>query len=318
MGSVVHLLLVFTSRSKLVYIMFEICKDHFAANGKLDNVWLKLAEELMGEQVECKERLLSEFELLIQNCQEIEEISENELVNDKDFLIRYLRGSNWDVNVALKLITSSFTQVKDYFPFMSAGVPSKLDDVWKQNLMAIPEERDEYGRRIFIFRLGQWDPNCTTSQQLFTAAFTLFELIEMEEKTQIAGVTVVADISGFGFKHLKHLGIDELTCLCNFLTGAFPIWIRRIHIVNNPRIFSVFLTLIKPFINERVRDITIMHSYDLESLHKEVPPSLLPKYLEGYQDEQLYKCIKTAKQLDDHFHNNIENARLIYMKNSSE
>ena len=85
-------------------------------------------------------------------------------------LFRYLRGSNWDVNVALKLITSSFSQVndtlnyifvfftinlvkvKDYFPFMSAGVPSKLDDVWKQNLMAIPEERDEYGRRIFIFR----------------------------------------------------------------------------------------------------------------------------------------------------------------------
>ena len=86
-------------------------------------------------------------------------------------LFRYLRGSNWDVNVALKLITSSFSQVikklnynfgfyflliyvkvKDYFPFMSAGVPSKLDDVWKQNLMAIPEERDEFGRRIFIFR----------------------------------------------------------------------------------------------------------------------------------------------------------------------
>ena len=68
--------------------MFEICKDQFGTNGKLDKVWLELAEELLNEQVECKERLLSEFELLIQNCQEIEEISENELVNDKDFLIR--------------------------------------------------------------------------------------------------------------------------------------------------------------------------------------------------------------------------------------
>ena len=66
-----------------------------------------------------------------------------------------------------------------------------------------------------ISRLGQWDPNSTTSQQLFTAAFTLFELIAMEEKTQIAGVTVVADISGFGFKHLKYVQktLEEITCI---------------------------------------------------------------------------------------------------------
>ena len=68
--------------------MFEICKDQFGTNEKLDKYWLELAEELLNEQVECKERLLSEFEFLIQNCQEIEELSENELVNDKDFLIR--------------------------------------------------------------------------------------------------------------------------------------------------------------------------------------------------------------------------------------
>lgn len=68
--------------------MFEICKDQFAANGNLDRIWLELAEDLLNEQVECKERLVTEFELLIQNCKEIEEISDNEILNDKDFLIR--------------------------------------------------------------------------------------------------------------------------------------------------------------------------------------------------------------------------------------
>ena len=70
--------------------------------------------------------------------------------------------------------------------------------------MKICHNEASLGHKYF-YRLGQWDPNCTTSQQLFTAAFTLFELIAMEEKTQIAGVTVVADISGFGFKHLKYV-----------------------------------------------------------------------------------------------------------------
>ena len=52
-------------------------------------------------------------------------------------------------------------------------------------------------------RLGQWDPAVLSSQELFTGAFTLFELLALEEKTQIAGITIVLDVSGFGFQHLK-------------------------------------------------------------------------------------------------------------------
>ena len=55
-----------------------------------------------------------------------------------------------------------------------------------------------------VSRLGQWVPSSVTSLQLFTAAFTLFELIALEERTQVAGITLVADIAGFGFKHLKY------------------------------------------------------------------------------------------------------------------
>ena len=55
------------------------------------------------------------------------------------------------------------------------------------------------------FRLGEWNPQELTTKDFFTAAFTLFELVAHEEKTQIAGVTVVADIAGFGLKHLKYL-----------------------------------------------------------------------------------------------------------------
>ena len=42
--------------------------------------------------------------------------------------------------------------MRDYFPYMSAGLPSELESVWQQALFAIPEERDQHGRRVFIFR----------------------------------------------------------------------------------------------------------------------------------------------------------------------
>ena len=96
-----------------------------------------------------------------------------------------------------------YCEVRDYYPFMSAGTPCELEVVWRENLVCVPEMRDQHGRRVFILRLGQWEPTNITTNLLFTAAFTLFELVALEEKTQIAGVTVIADIQGFGLKHLK-------------------------------------------------------------------------------------------------------------------
>lgn len=96
------------------------------------------------------------------------------------------------------------------------------------------------------------------------------------------------------------------------------IFLISIHIVNNPRIFNIFINLCKPFVNERVRENIVMHSYDLPSLHDEVSPSLLPKYLGGVQDKEMYKCVGKAKQLDNHFLRNIENARQIYVQSARE
>ena len=59
-------------------------------------------------------------------------------------------------------------------------------------------------------------------------------------------------------------------------------------------------------------------SYNLQSLHGEVPPSLLPKYLGGDQDKEMYKCVEKAKQLDSHFLKNIENARYVHVHEQSK
>merc|ERR1712110_359717 len=308
----------FMGVSEAVEEMVQLTKEKFGENSGLDEKWKQLVSKLLNENDKTREAVLEEFEAEIAACKELAELTDNDILTDRQFLIRYLRGANWNVKTALNLFTSSFTQVKDYFPFMSAGIPSELERVWEQELFAIPEDRDQHARRVFVFRLGQWDPAVSSSQELFTAAFTLFELLALEEKTQIAGITIVLDVSGFGFQHLKYLGINELRCLCNFLTGAFPIWMRRIHIVNNPRIFNMFINLCKPFVNERVRENIVMHSYDLQSLHGEVSPSFLPKYLGGDQDKEMYKCVEKAKQLDSHFLKNIENARQIYAQSTGE
>ena len=46
-------------------------------------------------------------------------------------------------------------------------------------------------------------------EEFYASAFVLLELVAREVKTQIAGVTVVNDVSGFGFKHIRS-GLEGL------------------------------------------------------------------------------------------------------------
>jgi hypothetical protein len=51
--------------------------------------------------------------------------------------------------------------------------------------------------------LGQWDPDTVPVEEFYASAYVLMELVAREVKTQIAGITVVNDVSGFGFKHIR-------------------------------------------------------------------------------------------------------------------
>ena len=57
---------------------------------------------------------------------------------------------------------------------------------------------------------GRWDPDTIPVEQFYASAYVLLELMSREVKTQIAGITIVGDISGFSFKHIRNLGIEQL------------------------------------------------------------------------------------------------------------
>ena len=58
--------------------------------------------------------------------------------------------------------------------------------------------------------------------------------------------------------------------------------------------------------------IITIPSYDLASLHAEVPPVLLPSYLGGDQTTATTACVAAAKERDGHFVERIEQARPLY------
>ena len=67
----------------------------------------------------------------------------------------------------------------------------------------------------------------------------------------------------------RNLGVNEVRLASAFLNGSFPLWVRRIHFVNQPRsflvltrslnnlyyqrIFGILMNLVKPFLSENAK-----------------------------------------------------------------
>jgi len=295
-----------------------------SSQGSLEGIWLERAKQLVGEVPEERASKLAEFrERIGLLSEQLEGLAGSKLIKEESFLIRFLlspihinlnlrflRGSNWDVDIGAELIAGSHRMIQDYYPYMSAGPPSALEHVWSRNLIFSPEMRDDEGRRVVVLRLGQWPPQEVALFDFFTGVFTLFELVVQEERTQVAGVVMVLDCKGFGLSHVRNFNMDMVMCINSFLCGAFPLWFRRIHIVNNPMLFSVFGKLVGPLLSSRVRENIVYHSSELSSLHSEVHPSLLPTSLGGSQDDKGGEAawVVAARQRDSDYKEKIRQA----------
>ena len=68
--------------------MVQFTKEEFGENTELDEKWRQLASKLLNENDKTREALLEEFEAEIASCEELEELTDNEILTDRRFLIR--------------------------------------------------------------------------------------------------------------------------------------------------------------------------------------------------------------------------------------
>ena len=70
------------------------------------------------------------------------------------------------------------------------------------------------------------DPSTMTFAQDYCAGYMLSELVGLEPRTQLAGVTVVADASGFTWRHLMLFSLEDAKNASAFVQECFPIFFR--------------------------------------------------------------------------------------------
>jgi len=268
----------------------------FYESASLDNDWVEIAKREVEEPEDVEEVAARLQQLRSLITERFEEPIEEDILSETN-LKRFLRSSKWDPPAASVLFLASVQLVCDFPKYLLPLEKSRLASA----ISFAAGGREDHGSRVFFLNLGQWEPSKVSTEAFYSYTFALYQLVSTEPRTQVGGVVIVVDLTDFGFKHLRALGIQELRCLGNFLSGGFPVWFRAIHFVNNPRLFNTLFTILKGFLSERIKNCITFHGYTTAQLVASVSPALLPVSLGGTSDKSdidvaVEKCLSAMEE----------------------
>ncbi|XP_077989663.1 alpha-tocopherol transfer protein-like [Glandiceps talaboti] len=216
--------------------------------------------------------------------------------SDDAFLLRFLRAKKFDYDRAFQMLVNYYEVRKNYPDIYANLLPSKIQHVWENNLQAALPCRDKDGRIVIIFRPGKWNASKFPIIDIIKANFLSLEKLLEDEETQVNGVVIIIDLSGFGFYHATQIGpifakkVTSIFQPCfwfrevnlfllqldSILQNAMPVRIKGIHYINEPRIFDAVFAIIRPFLKEKLKNRIQIHGSDYSSLHEFIPSSVLP------------------------------------------
>ncbi len=124
---------------------------------------------------------------------------------------------NLSVSGAIEVLNNYISHLLEHPRYMNRARASQAADLCSMLVHTVMPQRDRHGRRVYVFRPGKWDPDKFTFTDCYAVGYMMSELMALEPKTQVAGVTVVSDASGFGFKQFKSFTFEDARKSARFI-----------------------------------------------------------------------------------------------------
>lgn len=237
----------------------------------------------IGETPDTRSSLLQEFKDMIY---ERGEIVPHRM--DEAFLIRFLRARRFHVRKAHRLLVNYYSFKENNPEIHKSLNPLNMRHIGDDNVLSVLPYREQTGRRIMIYKIGNWDPNRYSVEELFKATVVILELAVMEQRAQILGGICIFDLGGITLQHALQITPTIARMSVDLLVTSFPIRPHAIHIINESWIFDIIFAIFKPFLDDRMKEKIHFHGQDFESLHSHIDPKFLPKAYGGLRPEYNY------------------------------
>ncbi|GIX87768.1 alpha-tocopherol transfer protein-like [Caerostris extrusa] len=237
---------------------------------------LQIAEKELGETPEVRKTALKALRKLISEegdfCPQ----------TDETFLLRFLRAKKYDVK-------KSFVTLRNYYIFKAryAGLltdfrPTELKSIMEMNNLLFLPSRHPCGATIGCLRMGYFDMEKVSAEQIFATCLVGLEYILQFEPTQVCGYILIFDLSKFSLKILRHFASPTFLFRCvRLVQDCIPCRAKGFHVINEPFYINIIFSIIKTLLSEKLTKRIHFHGSNIKNLHQHLPPDLLPTEFGG-------------------------------------
>lgn len=102
--------------------------------------------------------------------------------------------------------------------------------------------------------LENCDPYKCPAENVFRSNIMALENAIRDPRVQIGGLVVLLDMAGLRFAHAKFLSPHLAKRSAEVIQDSFPMRFKAFHILHEPFYFDAILSLIKPFMSEKIRN----------------------------------------------------------------
>lgn len=207
---------------------------------------------------------------------------------DDAFLLRFLRGRHFKINASHRLLVNYYNFKLENPAFFKDVNLSHLQRMGDEDIITVPPYRDQTGRRILLYRMGNWDPKKYSTDQLFQATMAILELAILEQRAQILGGIAMFDLGNLSMQQAWYITPSMASKIVQIMVTSFPMKIQAIHIVNQSWVFDMAYNVFKPFLDEKMKARIFFHGENYASLHEHIDPKHLPEKYGGAHPDYNY------------------------------
>lgn len=201
--------------------------------------------------------------------------------NDDAFLLMFLRARQYLVDESFKLLSNYIEFRQNNVSLMENLSAWELNHVLEDGLPCVLPYTDQNGAKLIVFFAGNWDKDTYGTLEILKAFILTMERLIDTDEAQLNGIVIIADFSGWSATHTSNLTVSFIRQVFAMFQDHYPARFVAFHFVNEPWYVKAGLTLMKPFIQEKMWKRIHLHGNNKATLHDHCHLDTLPAEFGG-------------------------------------
>lgn len=200
---------------------------------------------------------------------------------DDAFLLMFLRARRYIVDESFKLLSNYIEFRQNNASLMENLSASELHHVLEDGLPCVLPYTDQNGAKIIVIFAGSWDKDTYGTLEILKAFILTMERLIKTDEAQLNGIKIIADFSGWSASHTSSLSLSFIRQVFAMFQDHYPARFVAFHFVSEPWYIKAGLTLLKPFIQEKMWKRIHLHGNNMATLHDHCHLDTLPAEFGG-------------------------------------